>query len=206
MPSRVTQISDRHFYSSSFLPRATIRSGVLLKKSSCLSVLWWWRVCVWKVILPSHPWVSQICSLVCDQKNENMCTSCFYTCIQDAFICQLHLILGLQWWLKEDVTLQTIAVSQLITMLKVATCLSWHLRSVWITHSMSDRQIACAPQIFRVVLPFQRHRMEPSWSWILLIVFVFANIVCVCLRFLVIRMPRVPSHMLCIGYIVSQRL
>lgn len=78
------------------------------------------------------------------------------------FLCHVHLIPRLQGRLKQDATLQTVTVWQLITTAKATASLSWHLKSVWITHIMSDRQIVCAPQIFSVLLLFQRPTVESS--------------------------------------------
>ena len=111
----------------------------LFQESSCTSVLRWY-LCVWKVTLPSHPWVSQFCTHVCDHKDGSLCTPCF-------IYRRIFIMMGLQWWLKEDVMLQSFTISQLKTTVKAATSLSWHLKSVWITHTMSDRQIVCASQI-----------------------------------------------------------
>lgn len=81
---------------------------------------------------------------------------------QDFALRHVHLIPRLQGRLKQDATLQTVTVWQLITTAKATASLSWHLKSVWITHIMSDRQIVCALQIFSVLLLFQWPTVESS--------------------------------------------
>lgn len=144
----------------------TIRSSALLYKSSCICVLRWY-VCAESD--PAKSSMSESDLHIC-MWSERWKPVHFMLIYRRTFICSLHLILGLQWRLKEDVTLQTITVSQLITTVKAAASLSWHLKPVWITHTMSDRQIACAPQ--SVLLSFQWHSMEPSWIRITLSVWV----------------------------------
>lgn len=49
-------------------------------------------------------------------------------CIREAFMCRQHLVRGLQWCLKEDITVQTITTSQRVSIVKAVTCISWHLQ------------------------------------------------------------------------------
>lgn len=121
----------------------------------------WGGVYVRRVALPSHARENQICAYACGQKDRSPRTPCLFTA---GFFFSVMRIWsrGYRGRLKQDATLQTVTVWQLITTAKATASLSWHLKSVWITHIMSDRQIVCAPQIFSVLLLFQRPTVESS--------------------------------------------
>lgn len=138
---------------------AAVRSMTFLYESGCICVLRW---CVCAESGPAKSSARELDLHKCMWSERQKPAHPILIYGRIFFLCHVHLIPRFQGRLKQDATLQTVTVWQLITTAKATASLSWHLKSVWITHIMSDRQIVCAPQIFSVLLLFQRPTVESS--------------------------------------------